>query len=137
MLKVFSLFLSLMIFSVNSLAVEPILDQQGMFYFNMTFDAGTSKKTEHDFGFRFDRALIQPDETIAMNQLSDSPAVFNLKLSDNGLKTFELNGIDYSQEIYVAQADDEPQAKPRKKVNIPLGVIIGVGIGALALAGFN
>ena len=137
MLKVFSLFLSLMIFSVNSLAVEPILDQQGMFYFNMTFDAGTSKKTEHDFGFRFDRALIQPDETITMNQSTDSPAVFNLKLSDNGLKAFELNGLDYSQEIYVARADGDSGATPRRKVDIPLGVIIGVGIGALALAGFK
>lgn len=60
-----------------------------------------------------------------------------LKLSDNGLKAFELNDLDYSQEIYVARADGEPEAKPRRKVNIPLGVIIGVGIGALALAGFN
>lgn len=137
MLKVFSLFLSLMIFSVNSLAVEPVLDQQGMIYFNLTFDAGTTTKTEHDFGFRLDRTLMQPGETMTMNHLNDSPAVFNLKLNDNGLKAFELNGLDYSQEIYVAQADGEPEAKPRRKVNIPLGVIIGVGIGALAVAGFN
>lgn len=137
MLKVFSLFLSLMIFSVNSLAVEPVLDQQSMFYFNMTFDAGTSKKTEHDFGFRFDRTLMQYDEVITMNQLNDSPAVFNLKLSSNGIEAFELNGLDYSQEIYVARADGEPEAKPRRKIDIPLGVIIGVGIGALAIAGFN
>ncbi len=60
-----------------------------------------------------------------------------LKLSDNGLKAFELNGFGYSQEIYVARADGDSGATPRRKVNIPLGVIIGVGIGALALAGFN
>ena len=85
MLKVFSLFLSLMFFSMNSLAVEPVLDQQGMFYFNMSFDAGTSMKIEHDFGFRLDRTLIEPGESLNMNQLNNSPAVLNLKLNDNGL----------------------------------------------------
>lgn len=134
MLKVFSLFLSLMIFSVNSLAVEPVLDQQGMFYFNMTFDAGTSTKTEHDFGFRLDRTLMQPGDTMTMNQLTNSPAVFNLKLNDNGLKSFELNGIDYSQEVYVARAEGEPEAKPKRKLNIPLGVIAGIAIGTIAIA---
>ena len=122
---------------MNSLAVEPVLDQQGMFYFNMSFDAGTTTKTEHDFGFRLDRTLMQPGETMTMNQLTNSPAVFNLKLNDNGLKSFELNGVDYSQEYYVARAEGEPEAQPKRKLNIPLGVIIGVGIGVIAIAGAN
>jgi Trk K+ transport system NAD-binding subunit len=138
MLKVFSLFLSLIIVSINSHAVEPVLDQQGMFYFNMTFDAGTSTKTEHDFGFRLDRTLTQPGETIMLNQLNDKPAVFNLKLNDNGLKAFELNGVDYSIEHYVARADGEETATeaapPKKSIDVPLGVIIGVLIGTVAVA---
>lgn len=136
MLKVCSLFLSLLIFSLNTFAVEPVLDQQGMFYFNMTFDAGTTTKTEHDFGFRLDRTLMQPGETMTMNQLTNSPAVFNLKLNNNGLKSFELNGVDYSQEYYVARADGETEveAQPKKALDVPVGVIVGVLIGTLAIA---
>lgn len=138
MLKVFWLFLSFVI-SVNANAFEPVLDQQGMLYFNVTFDAGQSTKTEHDFGFRFDRTLTQPGDVVTFNQLNNKPAVLNLKLNNNGLKSFELNGIDYSREYYVARAEGEEdvQATPQKKIDIPLGVVIGVGIGALALAGFN
>jgi hypothetical protein len=126
-----------MVFSINTYAVEPVLDQQGMFYFNMSFDAGTSTKTEHDFGFRLDRTLLQPDETMTMNQLTDKPAVFNLKLNNKGLKAFELNGVDYSREYYVARADGkEVEAEPKKKldVDIPLGVIVGALIGVMAVA---
>jgi len=136
MLKVFGLFLSLIIISINAHAVEPVLDQQGMFYFNMTFDVGTSNKTEHDFGFRLDRTLTEPGDTVMLNQLVDKPAVFNLKLNNNGLKSFELNGIDYSEEYFVARADGdtEVEAQPKKKVDIPVGVIVGVLIGTLAIA---
>lgn len=134
MLKVYSLLLSLMIFSMNSMAVEPVLDQQGMFYFNMTFDAGTSTKTEHDFGFRLDRGLIQPGEMLSMDKLSDTPAVINFKLNNNGLKSFELNGIDYSQEVYVARAEGEPEAQPKRKLDIPIGVIGGIAIATVAIA---
>ncbi len=135
MLKVFSLLLSLVFVSMNVNAVEPVLDQQGMFYFNMSFDAGTSTKTESDFGFRLDRTLSQPGETMGMNQLADKPAVFNLKLNNNGLKAFELNGIDYSTEYYVSRAEGEDvEAQPKKALDIPVGVIIGVLIGAVAIA---
>ncbi|MBL1142593.1 MAG: hypothetical protein HND53_11225 [Proteobacteria bacterium] len=136
MLKVFPLFLSLILVSINSHAVEPVLDQQGMFYFNMTFDVGTSTKTEHDFGFRLDRTLLQPDEIMTMNQLTEKPAVFNLKLNDDGLKAFELNGVDYATEYYVVRADGETEveAQPKKSLDIPLGVIVGVLIGTVAVA---
>jgi hypothetical protein len=128
-------FLTLIFVSINSYAVEPVLDQQGMFYFNMTFGSGTSTKTEHDFGFRFDRTLSQPGEVMTMSQLAAKPAVFNLKLNNNGLKAFELNGVDYSTEYYVARADgEEVEAQPKKKVDIPVGVIIGVLIGTVAVA---
>ncbi len=134
MSKLFWIFLSLILISMNSYAVEPVLDQQGLFYFNMTFDAGTSTKTEHDFGFRLDRTLMQPGEIMTMNQLADKPAVFNLKMNDNGLKAFELNGVDYSHEVYVARADGEETEAPSKKaVDIPIGIITGVLIGTAAI----
>jgi hypothetical protein len=143
MSKVYCLSVLLILVSVNTYAVEPVLDQQGMFYFNMTFDAGHSTKTDHDFGFRLDRTLAQPGENITMSQLADKPAVFNLKLNSNGLKAFELNGIDYSYVDYVArgaeggevesQPEPEVTEQPKRKVDIPLGVIIGVLIGLAAI----
>jgi len=155
MSKVYWLFISLILVSINSQAIEPVLDQQGTFYFNLSFDAGQSTKTEHDFGFRFDRSLVQPGENMTMSQLTASPAVFNLKLNNRGLKAFELNGIDYYTDKYyvyrgaeggdaksdAAETGDEAEAQPvpettetqKKKIDIPLGVVIGVLIGAVAL----
>jgi hypothetical protein len=165
MSRLFGLFLSLIIVSVNSHAIEPVMDQQGMFYFNMTFDAGQSTKVEHDFGFRLDRTLMQPGESMTMNQLAAKPAVFNLKLNKYGLKSIKLNGVDYTETYYAyraaegedapaeavdatvaeaeVQATPEVTAEPEKKVDtttspellkIPLGVIIGLLIGSVALA---
>jgi LPS O-antigen subunit length determinant protein (WzzB/FepE family) len=129
------LFLTFILVSINSYAVEPVLDQQGMFYFNMTFDVGHSTKTDHDFGFRLDRTLMQPGDSMSMNQLSAQPAVFNLKMNNNGLKVFELNGVDYSTEYYVSRAEgDEVEAQPKKAIDVPVGVIIGVLIGTVAIA---
>ena len=145
--------LSLAFVSANCFAIEPVMEQQGMFYFSMSFDAGSSTKTDHDFGFRFDRALMAPGENISMSQLVNKPAVFNLKLNNNGLKAFELNGVDYSYVDYVyhgaeggsaaeaepaAEAQPAPQTEqvqqPKRKLDVPLGVIIGVGIGAIAIS---
>ena len=87
-------------------------------------------------GFRLDRTLVQPGETMTMQQLADKPAVFNLKMNNDGLKAFELNGVDYSTEYYVSRAEGEEaevEAQPKKSVDIPVGVIVGVLIGAAAI----
>ena len=55
---------SFLFLSLNAYAVEPVLDQQGMIYFNLSFDAGHTTKTEHNFGFRFDRAMVEPGENM-------------------------------------------------------------------------
>ena len=57
-----------------------------------------------------------------------------LKLSGNGLKVFELNGLGYSQEVYVARADGDSGATPRRKVDIPLGVISRCGNRGLSFS---
>ncbi len=145
----FLLFLIFIFLSFNSYAVEPVLDHQGMIYFNLSFDAGHSTKTEHDFGFRFDRAMVKPGENMGMDQLVDKPAVFNMKYNSNGLKAFELNGVDYSYVDYAlneaegdagdtaAEAETIPEEtveQPKRKIDIPVGVIIGVLIGTVAIA---
>lgn len=150
MSKVYGLFLALFMVSMSVQAYEPVLDHQGMLYFNLTFDVGQSKKVEHDFGFRFDRSFVQPRESVTLNQLNAKPAVFNLKLNNDGLKAFNVNGIDYSYDVnerYVyhgaeggdtksgAEAETQPipEEEPRRKIAIPLGVVIGVLIGTMAV----
>ncbi len=152
MSKLYGVFLSLLLLSLNVDAVEPILDHQGMLYFNLSYDIEQNKKSKHDFGFRFDRSLVQPGEVITMNQLNSKSAVFNLKLNNHGLKAFKVNGVDYSYDVnnpYVhhgaeggdtgnegnAETQPLPEAtqEPERKINIPLGVIIGVLIGTLAV----
>ena len=152
MSKSYGFFLVLLMVSMNAQAYEPVLDHQGMLYFNLTFDVGQSKKVDHDFGFRFDRSFVQPRETMTMNQLNAKPAVFNLKLNNKGLKAFNVHGIDYSYEVndkYVyhgaeggdtksggeAESQPIPEAteEPRRKIAIPLGVVIGVLIGTMAV----
>ena len=153
MSKVYGFFLALFLVSMNAQAYEPVLDHQGMLYFNLAFDVGQSKKVDHDFGFRFDRSFVQPRETMTMNQLNAKPAVFDLKLNNKGLKALNVHGIDYSYEendSYVyhgaeggdtkssgdAESQPVPEAavEPSRKIDIPLGVISGVLIGTLAIA---
>ena len=136
---------------MSSFAYEPELDQQGMLYFNLSFDAGHSTKMDHNFGFRFDRTYTSFDQVITMNQLNSKPAVFDLKLNSNGLKAFMVNGTDYSyyENVYHGaeggaktgtstngEVEAQPipeQTEPGKKIDIPVGVIIGILIGAMAL----
>jgi hypothetical protein len=152
MSKVYGFILALFMVSMSAQAYEPVLDHQGMLYFNLTFDVGQSKKVDHDFGFRFDRSFVQPRESISMYQLKAKPAVFNLKLNNKGLKEFNVHGIDYSYDVidkYVyhgaeggdaksggeAESQPIPEAteEPRRKIAIPLGVVIGVLIGGMAV----
>ena len=147
--RLYYLFLSFFLISGNAHAFEPVLDHQGMLYFNLSYDLGQTKKTEHDFGFRFDRSLVEPREMVTMNQLNAKPAVFNLKMNNDGLKAFNVNGIDYSYDTGVyhgaeggdakgggeaeAQPIPDATAEPQRKIDIPLGVIIGVLIAGLAV----
>jgi hypothetical protein len=103
----------------------------------------------YDFGLRFDRGLVQPGESMVMNQLISKLAVLNLKLNKFGVKAFELNGIDFTDEYYVyhaAESDSEIAAEtteePKEKTKsigkyidkAPTGVLIGIIIVGIALA---
>ena len=159
MSKLYVVIFSLFLMPLNTLAFEPVMDQQGMFYFNMTFDAGQSTKTKHNFGFRLDRGLVEPGENMTMSQLANKPAVFNLQLNNNGLMAFKLNGIDYTYDEYVYHGAEGGDAKTAAKTGeseaseaepaqpveesqlsktidkIPLGVLVGAIIGIVAVAG--
>lgn len=147
--KICLIFLSLFLVTVNAQAFEPVMDHQGMLYFNLSFDVDQTKKSEHEFGFRFDRSFVDPRETISMNQLNAKPAVFNLKMNNNGLKALNIHGVDYSYDTGVyhgaeggdtksqgeveSQPIPEASQEPKRDIKIPLGVIVGVLIGTLAV----
>ena len=101
MLRAFLFVFLLTVFTLKSFAIEPILDQQATAYFNISFDVGYKKKSTHEFGLRIDRGLIKPGEIMTISQLNPRPAVFNFGFNSRGLKTFELNGADLTDEYYV------------------------------------
>ena len=143
MLRAFLFVFLLTVFTLKSFAIEPILDQQATAYFNISFDAGYKKKSTREFGLRIDRGLIKPGEIMTISQLNPRPAVFNFGFNRRGLKTFELNGADLTDEYYVYHgAETETEDKPEKKTKsigdyidkAPTGVLIGIIIAAVALA---
>ena len=145
MLRAFLFVFLLTVFTLKSFAIEPILDQQATAYFNISFDAGYKKKSTREFGLRIDRGLIKPGEIMTISQLNPSPAVFNFGFKGRGLKTFELNGADLTDEYYVyhgAEAETEAEGEPEKKTKsigeyidkAPTGVLIGIIIAAVAIA---
>ena len=145
MLRAFLFVFLLTVFTLKSFAIEPILDQQATAYFNISFDAGYKKKSTREFGLRIDRGLIKPGEIMTISQLNPRPAVFNFGFNSRGLKTFELNGADLTDEYYVyhgAETETETEGKPEKKTKsigeyidkAPTGVLIGIIIAAVAIA---
>ena len=148
MLRAFLFVFLLTIFTLKSFAIEPILDQQATAYFNISFDVGYKKKSTHEFGLRIDRGLIKPGEIMTISQLIPRPAVFNFGFNSRGLKTFELNGADLSDEYYVyhgaeteTETETETEGEPKKKTKsitkyidkAPTGVLIGLVILVVAL----
>ena len=149
MLRAFLFIFLIATFAVKSFAVEPILDQQAMLYFNVSFDTGYKKKVAHDFGLRFDRGVIQPGEIMTIDQLMHKKPVFNLSINKFGIKTLVLNGIDFTDKYYVYHATEEEAEEaeaettdaPKKKTKsfgkyidqAPAGVLIGIVILTVAL----
>ena len=143
MLRAFLFVFLLTVFTLKSFAIEPILDQQATAYFNISFDAGYKKKSTREFGLRIDRGLIKPGEIMTISQLNPRSAVFNFGFNSRGLKTFELNGADLTDEYYVYYgAETETEGEPEKETKsigeyidkAPTGVLIGIIIAAVAIA---
>lgn len=166
MLKPVCLFFSLLVFSTHSVAFEPELQQQGMFYFNVSFDAGNNTKTKHHFGFRIDQGMVKPGETMMLSALVKRPAALDIQYTKQGIQAFNVHGINYLEEVLVARGAEagtedtsameteteaapteetveaEPveetvtaEATPKRELNIPFGVVLGLGIGLIAIAG--
>ena len=155
--KLISTIIALLIFSGSSQAFEPELQQQGMVYFHLSFDAGQPVKPQHFYGFRLDNGLVKPGESMHISTLMAKPAVMDINFNQNGLRSFAMHGIEFTEEVYVARGAEsttdetastedgaaaetaEPEAveaTPQRDIKLPpLGVLIGAAIGIVAIAG--
>ncbi|MCH8080093.1 MAG: hypothetical protein IH836_00835 [Proteobacteria bacterium] len=158
-LTLVSLFAMFMITS-NSWAVEPIDDQQVIFYYQIPFGGIKKADTSHKFGFRIDRVSVdrltgQYSDSLTFNDLMKRPASLDLQMGHQGIAAFKMHGYDYLPQL-ISQADDEggengevnsqgngeasetEKGEEKKYLKLPeldqtnFGVLLGVGILIIA-----
>jgi len=94
-----------LITSTNTFAVEPVLDQQLMFYYQVPLGANNPQESKHKYGLRFDQTYHDPSELIEFSRLMNRPAVFDIQSTNKGDYTFKINGLDYSETLLVNRVD--------------------------------
>lgn len=109
-LRLVSLFVMVMITS-NSWAVEPIDDQQAMFYYQIPFGGIKKADNLHKFGFRIDRVTVdrltgQYSDSLTFNDLMKRPASLDIQMGHQGIAAFKMHGYDYLPQL-ISRADDE------------------------------
>lgn len=137
--------------SSSAYAIEPVLDQHAMLYYQVPLGASNGHEARHNFGFRFDRTMMQPGEIIQFQSLMRNPAVVDIRMGYDGIRELQLNGIDYVERYYVqngasaegtGNGDGEGGTTEEKKPgldelmhSIPAGVLIGGAIGIVIVTG--
>ena len=158
-LTLVSLFAMFMITS-NSWAVEPLDDQQVIFYYQIPFGGIKKADNSHKFGFRIDRVSVdrltgQYSDSLTFNDLMKRPASLDLQMGHQGIAAFKMHGYDYLPQL-ISQADDEggengevnsqengeasetEKGEEKKYLKLPeldqtnFGVLLGVGILIIA-----
>ncbi len=144
----------------NSWAVEPIDDQQVIFYYQIPFGGIKKADNSHKFGFRIDRVSVdrltgQYSDSLTFNDLMKRPASLDLQMGHQGIAAFKMHGYDYLPQL-ISQADDEggengevnsqengeasetEKGEEKKYLKLPeldqtnFGVLLGVGILIIA-----
>lgn len=149
-------FFAMLIFMSNAWAVEPINEQQALFYYQIPFGGVKKIDNTHKFGFRIDRVTIdrstgQYSDSLTFNDLMKRPASLDLQMGHQGIVTLKMHGYDYLPDL-VSQANDEggengeasETEKDDKKELLKfsdvldqttVGILIGGVIAVLALTG--
>jgi len=144
----------------NSWAVEPLDDQQVIFYYQIPFGGIKKADNSHKFGFRIDRVSVdrltgQYSDSLTFNDLMKRPASLDLQMGHQGIAAFKMHGYDYLPQL-ISQADDESgengevnsqengeaseteKGEEKKYLKLPeldqtnFGVLLGVGILIIA-----
>ena len=104
-------FFAMFIFTSNAWAVEPINEQQALFYYQIPFGGVKKIDNTHKFGFRIDRVTIdrstgQYSDSLTFNDLMKRAASLDLQMGHQGIAAFKMHGYDYMP-VLISQADDE------------------------------
>ena len=106
---------SFIFISANGHAIEPVLDQHAMLYYQIPLGAANGKEARHNFGFRFDRQMIQPGEVIQYQSLMRQQAVVDVRMGYAGLQELQVNGIDYAGRYHAQHAATTEEAEGNGK----------------------
>jgi len=95
----------------NGWAVEPIDDQQAMFYYQIPFGGIKKADNLHKFGFRIDRVTVdrltgQYSDSLTFNDLMKRPASLDIQMGHQGIAALKMHGYDYLPQL-ISQVDDE------------------------------
>ncbi len=108
-MRIYSAALFLLILSVvsNVMAVEPVMEQQIMVYYQIPFGGSDQHANKHKFGLRLDRTSHGPYETVQLGNLMKKPAMFDFQMRHAEDYTFKIHGVDYTKKLLAQRADAE------------------------------
>ena len=90
----------------NSNAADLSLESHAMIYYTVPL-GGSPANSKPSFGLRFDEAYMERGKGIDYNRLFDRPAVFDLKMDRDGLRSIELAGTDFLPRLRALQQNGE------------------------------
>lgn len=95
--------------SMNVFAVEPVDEQQIMFYYQIPLGAD-KQHSKHQFGLRFDQTSHDPRQDVRINSLISKPASMDFRMGYDGVQSINIHGVDYAKYLIakVAEGEDAP-----------------------------
>lgn len=155
--------LFLVILPVASRAGGLDYEPHAMLYYQISLDGGV-RDSGHSFGLRLDQTVVEEGQMIEFQQLMKRPGLLDLRFSHGGLQSLSIAGVDYAGWYRVQRAEEEAagsaesgaaagtgeaaetgaQPPEEEKLTIggvlektPVGVLIGVGLGIVLIAGIS
>jgi hypothetical protein len=105
------LFVLTLLLTINGSAAEQVLEPHAMLYYRVPLGGGQQDQMKPTFGFRVDRALVEPGKPINYRQLFQQTAVFDFGMGRAGIETLKIGGVDYLARRRALRANgDEPVA---------------------------
>lgn len=109
-LSLFTAVVLLAIASSNAMAGGLMVEPQGMFYYQFSFDGAAGKEQTPSFGFRMDRVSYAMDHTVDIQHLMQQTAMLDFRMGRDGVKAFYVSGTDYLRRYRVQHADESGDA---------------------------
>ena len=119
-MRIYSTILSLiLVFLCSSVsAVEPIIEQQLMLYYQIPLGGNNQHSSKHKFGLRLDQTLHSPRQVTEFSSVMKKPAMLDLQMQHKEPLAFKIHGVDYTERLYTHHADAAENAAADTQ-NIP------------------